>query len=37
MTGEWALKLDVNRPGLDRLVRKLHFGTMEGHGGHKHE
>ena len=37
MTGEWALKLDFTRPGRDRLIRKLHFGTTEGHGGHKHE
>lgn len=37
MTGEWALKLDFTRPGRDRLVRKLHFGAMQGHGGHKHE
>ena len=41
MTGEWALKLDFTRPGRDRVVRKLHFGATEGHGGdgheHKHE
>ena len=37
MTGEWALKLDFTRPGRDRLIRKLHFGTTERHGGHKHE
>ena len=37
MTGEWALKLDFTRPGRDRLVRKLHFGAMQGHGAHKHE
>ena len=37
MTGEWALKLDFTRPGRDRLIRKLHFGAMGGHGGHNHE
>ena len=37
MTGEWALKLDFTRPGRDRVVRKLHFGAMQGHGGHKHQ
>lgn len=41
MTGEWALRLDFTRPGRDRLVRKLRFGAMGGHGGdgreHKHE
>ena len=39
MTGEWALKLDFTRPGRDRLIRKLHFGTgtMEGDGEHKHQ
>ena len=37
MTGEWALRLDFARPARDRLVKKLHFGAMEGHGGHKHD
>ena len=37
MTGEWALKLDFTRPGRDRLIRKLHFGAVEGTGGHTHE
>ena len=36
MTGEWALKLDFTKPNRDRLVRKLHFGGMEGRGAHKH-
>lgn len=30
MTGEWALKLDFTKPSRDRLIRKLHFGGMEG-------
>ena len=34
MTGEWALKLDFTRPDRDRVVEKLHFGSMEGHDGH---
>ena len=35
MTGEWALKLDFTKPGRDRVIKKLHFGGMKGHGGHK--
>ena len=35
MTGEWALKLDFTKPGRDRLIKKLHFGGMKGHGGRK--
>ena len=34
MTGEWALKLDFTKPKRDRVVEKLHFGGVEGHGGH---
>ena len=36
MTGEWALKLDFTKPSRDRLVKKLQFGGMHGHGAHKH-
>ncbi len=36
MTGEWALKLDFTKPSRDRLVKKLQFGGMVGHGAHKH-
>ena len=32
MTGEWALKLDFTKPSRDRLIKKLHFGGMKGHG-----
>ena len=32
MTGEWALKLDFTMPSRDRLIKKLHFGGMKGHG-----
>ena len=35
MTGEWALKLDFTEPDRDRVVKKLHFGGMEGHDGHE--
>ena len=44
MTGEWALKLDFNKPSRDRVIKKLHFGGMAGqeaprsgmsHGVHK--
>ena len=35
MTGEWALKLDFTKPSRDRLIRKLHFGGMQGHGAPK--
>ena len=34
MSGEWALKLDFTRPDRDRVVKKLDFGGMEGHGEH---
>ena len=37
MTGEWALRLDFTIPDRDRLITKLHFGAMEGRGGHEHE
>ena len=36
MTGEWALRLDFTKPSRDRLVKKLQFGGMDGHGAHKH-
>ena len=36
MTGEWALRLDFTKPNRDRLVKKLQFGGMDGHGAHKH-
>ena len=36
MTGEWALKLDFTKPSRDRLVKKLQFGGMHGHGARKH-
>ncbi len=32
MHGEWALRLDVSGPTRDRIVRKLHFGSRQGHG-----
>ena len=34
MTGEWNLSLDFTKPGRDRVHKKLHFGGMDGHGGH---
>ena len=36
MMGEWVLKLDFTKPRRDRLVRKLRFGRMGGHGAGKH-
>ena len=35
MTGEWVLRFDFTRPDRDRLNKKLHFGGMDGHAGHK--
>ena len=35
MTGEWALRLDFTKPARDRLIKKLHFGGMKGHGERK--
>lgn len=35
MTGEWVLRLDFTKPERDRLNKKLHFGGMDGHAGHK--
>lgn len=36
MMGEWVLKLDFTKPRRDRLVKKLRFGRMDGHGAAKH-
>ena len=35
MTGEWTVRVDVNGPLRDRVVRRLHFGDDAGHSGHK--
>ena len=35
MTGEWALRLGFTKPARDRLIKKLHFGGMKGHGERK--
>ena len=32
MHGEWALTLDVSGPARDRIIKKLQFGEMVGHG-----
>ncbi|MEM7533350.1 MAG: FixH family protein [Chloroflexota bacterium] len=37
MLGEWALSLDIEKPGRDRIVEKLMFmGDGEMDGGHEH-
>ena len=36
MIGEWNLRLDFTKPDRDRVNKKLHFGGMDGHGGHDH-
>ncbi len=32
MHGEWALTLDVSGAARDRIIKKLQFGEMVGHG-----